>query len=148
MFSVRIPHFPLFTSVLIHGTPPQISLVLSNWAYLYLGVAFIHMLKAFSPVAILLAAFAFRTKNFSLKLCAIVLVISSGVGLASYGESKFNLTGVIIQVGRGCFAPPLSSRPLICPLDGRHRHRSNSSDAHSASAAIGQRDVTAQNALL
>lgn len=76
----------------------SISLVLSNWAYLYLGVAFIHMLKAFSPVAILLAAFAFRTKVFSVKLCGIVLVISLGVGLASYGESKFNLTGVIIQV--------------------------------------------------
>lgn len=90
----------------------SISLVLSNWAYLYLGVAFIHMLKAFSPVAILLAAFAFRTKNFSVKLCAIVLVISSGVGLASYGESKFNLTGVIIQVSslRARAHPRRSSR--------------------------------------
>ncbi|ORY89333.1 triose-phosphate transporter family-domain-containing protein [Leucosporidium creatinivorum] len=76
----------------------SISLVLSNWAYLYLTTAFIHMLKAFSPVAILLAAFAFRTKNFSIKLCCIVLVISTGVGLASWGETKFNLTGVIIQL--------------------------------------------------
>lgn len=86
----------------LHSVPPAVlfsaSLVLSNWAYLYLTTAFIHMLKAFSPVAILLAAFAFGTKNFSLKLCCIVLVISGGVGLASYGEVMFNWTGVIIQV--------------------------------------------------
>lgn len=43
----------------------SLSLVLSNWAYLYCSVAFIHILKSFAPVAILLAAFAFRTKAFS-----------------------------------------------------------------------------------
>lgn len=56
----------------------SLSLVLSNWAYLYCSVAFIHILKSISPVAILLAAFAFRTKHFSLKLCLIVLTISAG----------------------------------------------------------------------
>lgn len=49
-------------------------------------------------MAILLAAFAFGTKSFSLKLVLIVLVISGGVGLASYGEVKFNWTGVTIQM--------------------------------------------------
>lgn len=98
------------------------SLVLSNWAYLYLGVAFIHMLKAFSPVAILLAAFIFGTKAFSLKLCAIVLVISLGVGLASYGESKFNLTGVIIQVSSPS-AFPLGVSLDITKLTFHSSHR-------------------------
>lgn len=109
------------------------SLVLSNAAYLYLSTAYIHMLsssclllrslitdlfatEAFSPVAILLAAFAFRTKAFSvslpdslhtqaltkglpqIKLVLIVLVISLGVGMASYGEAAFSLTGFLIQV--------------------------------------------------
>ncbi|KAM0752765.1 TPT-domain-containing protein [Meredithblackwellia eburnea MCA 4105] len=75
----------------------SISLVLSNWAYLYLTVSYIHMLKAFAPVAILLAAFAFGTKTFSPKLIVIVLVISFGTGLASYGESAFSFVGFMIQ---------------------------------------------------
>ncbi|KAM0791244.1 hypothetical protein ACM66B_005723 [Microbotryomycetes sp. NB124-2] len=81
--------------------PPAVmfsaSLVLSNWAYLYLSTAYIQMLKAFGPVAYLLAAFALGTKVFSLKLLGIVCVISSGVGMASYGEANFNLTGFLIQ---------------------------------------------------
>ncbi|KDE09238.1 hypothetical protein MVLG_00558 [Microbotryum lychnidis-dioicae p1A1 Lamole] len=76
----------------------SLSLVLSNWAYLYLTTAFIHMLKAVSPVAILLAAFAFGTKTFSVKLLLIVIVISLGVGIASYGETSFNMTGFMIQM--------------------------------------------------
>ncbi|GAA5943789.1 hypothetical protein JCM3775_000956, partial [Rhodotorula graminis] len=56
----------------------SLSLVLSNVAYLYCSVAFIHILKSFAPVAILLAAFAFRTKSFSLRLLGIVVVISLG----------------------------------------------------------------------
>ncbi|GAA5888510.1 hypothetical protein JCM16303_002199 [Sporobolomyces ruberrimus] len=76
----------------------SLSLVLSNWAYLYCSVAFIHILKSISPVAILLAAFAFRTKSFSLKLCLIVVVISAGVGIASAAEVNFNLTGFSIQM--------------------------------------------------
>lgn len=76
----------------------SVSLILSNWAYLYISTAYIHMLKASSPVAILLAAFAFRTRAFSMRLLAIVLVISGGVGLSSYGEANFNLTGVMLQL--------------------------------------------------
>ena len=76
----------------------SVSLILSNWAYLYISTSYIHMLKASSPVAILLAAFAFRTRAFSMRLLAIVFVISGGVGLSSYGEANFNLTGVMLQL--------------------------------------------------
>ena len=54
--------------------------------------------EAFAHVAILGAAFLFGTKAYSTKLVLIVLLISSGVGLASYGETNFNLTGFILQV--------------------------------------------------
>ncbi|GAA5983209.1 hypothetical protein JCM10908_000197 [Rhodotorula pacifica] len=74
------------------------SLVLSNWAYLYCSVAFIHILKSFAPVTILLAAFAFRTKTFSVLLLGIVIVISTGVGLASYGQVDFSKIGFAIQM--------------------------------------------------
>ncbi|GAA5828694.1 hypothetical protein JCM11251_005840 [Rhodosporidiobolus azoricus] len=76
----------------------SLSLVLSNAAYLYCSVAFIHILKSFSPVAILLAAFIFRTKTFSYKLLGIVVVISAGVGIASYGEVAFSVVGFSIQM--------------------------------------------------
>ncbi|GAA5826387.1 hypothetical protein JCM10212_005020, partial [Sporobolomyces blumeae] len=76
----------------------SLSLVLSNWAYLYCSVAFIHILKSISPVAILIAAFVFRTKSFSVKLCAIVVTISAGVGIASAAEVNFNMTGFTIQM--------------------------------------------------
>ncbi|KIM27760.1 hypothetical protein M408DRAFT_16547 [Serendipita vermifera MAFF 305830] len=73
------------------------SLVLSNKAYLYLSVSFIQMLKAFNPVAILLISFAMRMQDPSRRLLVIVLTISFGVCLASYGELHFNLIGFIIQ---------------------------------------------------
>ncbi|CEQ39674.1 SPOSA6832_01213, partial [Sporobolomyces salmonicolor] len=74
----------------------SLSLVLSNWAYLYCSVAFIHILKSISPVAILLAAFAFRTKAFSVKLLFIVFTISFGVGIASWGEVNFSIVRLLI----------------------------------------------------
>lgn len=79
------------------------SLVLSNKAYLYLSVSFIQMLKAFNPVAILLISFTFRIQSPSTRLLFIVLAISFGVCLASYGELRFDLRGFIIQAMAVCF---------------------------------------------
>ncbi|KAG8908401.1 hypothetical protein FRB99_006606 [Tulasnella sp. 403] len=73
------------------------SLILSNKAYLHLTVAFIQMLKAFVPVAILLISFAFRIQEPNRRLLAIVLMISGGVSLASYGELSFDAFGFVIQ---------------------------------------------------
>ncbi|PVF97359.1 TPT-domain-containing protein [Serendipita vermifera] len=73
------------------------SLVLSNKAYLFLSVGYIQMLKAFNPVAILLISFAIKIKEPSRRLFVIVLTISFGVCMASYGELHFNLVGFIIQ---------------------------------------------------
>ena len=57
------------------------------------------MLKAFTPVAILIISFAFRLQEVNKKLALIVLMISCGVALASKGELKFDLMGFIIQAG-------------------------------------------------
>ncbi|KAF9530304.1 hypothetical protein CPB83DRAFT_834556 [Crepidotus variabilis] len=75
------------------------SLILSNTAYLYLSVAYIQMLKAFVPVAILLITWSARLSEPNRKLALIVLMISSGVALASQGERKFNLVGFLVQGG-------------------------------------------------
>ncbi|KAN0113890.1 Triose-phosphate Transporter family domain containing protein [Russula decolorans] len=73
------------------------SLILSNTAYLYLSVAYIQMLKAFTPVAILLISWTFRIQEPNRKLAIIVFMISSGVALASHGELRFNLIGFLVQ---------------------------------------------------
>lgn len=55
--------------------------------------------QAFTPVAILLISWAFRLSEPSRKLLLIVLMISSGVALASKGERWFSLIGFMIQAG-------------------------------------------------
>ncbi|KAH8925741.1 TPT-domain-containing protein [Atractiella rhizophila] len=57
----------------------SLSLLFSNWAYL---VAYIHMLKSFSPVAVTLVSFILGLKQPSQKLFII---------------AQFNLTGFLIQ---------------------------------------------------
>jgi len=78
-------------------------LILSNSAYLYLSVAYIQMLKAFTPVAILLISWTFRIQDPNKKLAMIVFMISSGVALASHGELKFNLIGFLFQASAVVF---------------------------------------------
>ncbi|KAL5522637.1 hypothetical protein ACEPAG_8655 [Sanghuangporus baumii] len=79
------------------------SLILSNKAYLYLSVHYIQMLKAFNPVAILLITWAFRIQEPNKKLGVIVVMISSGVALASRGELHFDMTGFLIQAAAVAF---------------------------------------------
>lgn len=53
--------------------------------------------QAFVPVAILLISWTFRIAEPNKKLALIVVMISSGVALASQGELKFNLVGFLTQ---------------------------------------------------
>jgi hypothetical protein len=90
-------------SILPIGLLFSASLILSNTAYLYLSVAYIQMLKAFTPVAILLISWASRIQEPSKKLAVIVLMISTGVALASHGELHFNLVGFLTQAAAVAF---------------------------------------------
>jgi len=90
-------------SILPIGLLFSCSLILSNSAYLYLSVPYIQMLKAFTPVAILLISWTFRIQDPNKKLALIVLMISLGVALSSRGELRFNLFGFIIQAAAVCF---------------------------------------------
>ncbi|KAF7977344.1 hypothetical protein HWV62_23474 [Athelia sp. TMB] len=85
------------------------SLILSNTAYLYLSVSYIQMLKAFTPVSILLISWTFRIAEPNRKLALIVLMISSGVALASHGELRFSATGFIVQ----CLAVAFEASRLV-----------------------------------
>lgn len=90
-------------SILPIGLFFSASLILSNTAYLYLSVAYIQMLKAFTPVAILLISWSFRIAEPNKKLAVIVLMISVGVALASHGELHFNFVGFLTQAAAVAF---------------------------------------------
>ncbi|KAJ3201021.1 hypothetical protein HDU67_001657 [Dinochytrium kinnereticum] len=75
----------------------SLSLVFSNYAYLYLSVAYIQMLKATTPVAVLFAGYLLRVEKYDPVILGKVSIIVLGVMLASYGEFEFVLLGVILQ---------------------------------------------------
>jgi hypothetical protein len=100
---VHISKDMFLRSILPIGLLFSASLILSNTAYLYLSVAYIQMLKAFTPVAILLISWTFRIQEPSKKLGLIVLMISCGVALASKGELRFNIVGFITQAAAVAF---------------------------------------------
>ena len=72
-------------------------LVLGNMAYRYISLSYIQMIKAFTPVPLLLLNFAVGKEKPSILQMCIVLVISFGVILSSLGEMNFSWTGFIIQ---------------------------------------------------
>ncbi|KAF3351675.1 hypothetical protein VD0002_g9104 [Verticillium dahliae] len=74
------------------------SLVCSNVVYLYLSVAFIQMLKAASPVAVLFTSWAMGVADPTMTAIVNVLCIVAGVGLASAGEVDMSMIGTVIQL--------------------------------------------------
>lgn len=79
------------------GVMFSLSLICGNLAYLYLSVSFIQMLKATNVVATLIATWAFGMVAPSMKTLANVLIIVIGVGIASFGELKFDMIGFLVQ---------------------------------------------------
>lgn len=100
---VHVSKHMFLRSILPIGLLFSGSLILSNTAYLYLSVAYIQMLKAFTPVAILLISWASRIQDPNRKLMVIVLMISCGVALASHGELHFNIYGFAVQAAAVAF---------------------------------------------
>jgi len=81
----------------------SLSLICGNQAYMYLSVAFIQMLKATTPVAVLLATWSMRLESPNFKILGNVSVIVFGVIIASWGEIDFHLLGFSYQVAGICF---------------------------------------------
>ncbi|KAL8948981.1 MAG: hypothetical protein Q9222_004869 [Ikaeria aurantiellina] len=77
----------------------SLSLICGNVTYLYLNVAFIQMLKATTPVAVLLAGWAIGTEKANMSTLFKVSFIVIGVVIASFGEIEFVFIGFMFQVG-------------------------------------------------
>ncbi|KKO96973.1 hypothetical protein THAR02_10918 [Trichoderma harzianum] len=76
----------------------SLSLICGNLTYLYLSVAFIQMLKATTPVAVLISGWALGVSQPNLKQFLNVSAIVVGVIIASMGEIHFVVIGVAYQI--------------------------------------------------
>ncbi|CAA3033449.1 probable sugar phosphate phosphate translocator At5g25400 [Olea europaea subsp. europaea] len=90
-------------SVVPIGLLYSLSLWLSNSAYIYLSVSFIQMLKALMPVAVYSIGVLSKKEIFKSETMTNMISISIGVGIAAYGEAKFDTWGVILQLGAVAF---------------------------------------------
>ncbi|KAJ3185968.1 hypothetical protein HDU85_000882 [Gaertneriomyces sp. JEL0708] len=73
------------------------SLVFLNLAYIYLSIPHMQMLKATTPVAVLIIGWAFGTQELNTTLMMKVLLIAWGAILASYGDAPFRFLGIMLQ---------------------------------------------------
>ncbi|KAL7259795.1 hypothetical protein ACSBR1_005626 [Camellia fascicularis] len=92
-----------FTSVVPIGALYSFSLWFSNSAYIYLSVSFIQMLKALMPVAVYSIGVLLKKDNFKSDTMANMVSISIGVAIAAYGEARFDVWGVVLQLGAVAF---------------------------------------------
>ncbi len=70
------------------------TIVLGMTSYLYLTVSFVQMLKASTPVMIVLFLVGFRVEYPTREIIYSVVVICLGTFLSGYGEANFNIIGV------------------------------------------------------
>ena len=68
-----------------------------NAVYLHLSVSFTQMLKALTPVYILMCLVVFGVEIPRAKVVLAVIVISLGTVVASLGEVRFSWTGFLLQ---------------------------------------------------
>ncbi|GMH11894.1 hypothetical protein Nepgr_013735 [Nepenthes gracilis] len=90
-------------SVVPIGILYSFSLWLSNSAYIYLSVSFIQMLKALMPVAVYSIGVVLKKDQFKSNTMLNMVSISLGVAIAAYGEARFDVWGVILQLGAVAF---------------------------------------------
>ncbi|EHK98128.1 putative sugar phosphate/phosphate translocator [Glarea lozoyensis 74030] len=96
----------------------SLSLICGNLTYLYLSVSFIQMLKATTPVAVLVAGWCLGLEKPDLKKLGNVSFIVIGVVLASFGEIDFVLIGFLYQMGGIAFEAIGKTSGLVLTLCG------------------------------
>jgi drug/metabolite transporter (DMT)-like permease len=85
-------------TVLPIGVVASASLICGNVVYLYLSVAFIQMLKASSPAAVLLVSVLMGVAKPTTSAVVNIMVIVGGVALASAGSIEFSWIGFGFQL--------------------------------------------------
>lgn len=91
------------TKILPVGLCMALTLMFGNLVYLYLSVAFIQILKCFTPIITMVALFIAGLETPTRRLVASVLFIALGTALASIGELNFSVLGMLIMFASECF---------------------------------------------
>mmetsp|Transcript_21616 Transcript_21616/g.59958 ORF Transcript_21616/g.59958 Transcript_21616/m.59958 type:complete len:362 (-) Transcript_21616:989-2074(-) len=73
------------------------TLWLGNAAYMFLSVSFIQMLKAVMPIVVYTVGVLMSTEKFTLGVSLNMVVVVTGVLIASHGELLFSTIGVVLQ---------------------------------------------------
>lgn len=103
VFGVKLPHKAelnwriMMTSIIPVGVCQMMTFVTGKAAYLYLGVAYIQMLKGVTIICVMVLSFFMGLKTPSLVLVVSVLIISFGVILSSVGEASFSFIGIVMM---------------------------------------------------
>lgn len=84
------------------GGASALTLILGQYPYLYLTVAFIQMLKAFSPTYMVIFLLCLGIETPSPRVIASVLGLSLCTAIASVGEVNFNIIGVLFMAAASC----------------------------------------------
>lgn len=90
------------TTLLVLGCVSALALVLGQYPYFYLTVAFIQMLKAFSPAYMICFLFCLGVERPSNRVIRCVLGLSVCTCIASAGEVNFSLIGVLFMTMASC----------------------------------------------
>lgn len=85
-------------NMLTVGLCSAVTLATGNMVYMHLTVAFIQMLKAFTPVVTMILLYTFRVETPHMELVLAVVGISLGTCGAVYGEMAFNVTGFSLMM--------------------------------------------------
>lgn len=96
--NIKMNHRVYIRAVVPIGIFFSLSLICGNLTYLYLSVAFIQMLKATTPVAVLICGWILGVSKPNLRQFLNVSTIVVGVIIASIGEIDFVLIGVLYQI--------------------------------------------------
>ncbi len=86
-------------SFLSVGAASSAALCTGNSAYLYLTVAFIEMLKGFTPIVTMAVQAVFGEPLPRCRIVAATLAISLGTAISSYGELRLSVTGLLLMLG-------------------------------------------------
>lgn len=92
---------PTMNMVLLGGAS-ALALTLGQYPYLFLTVAFIQMLKAFSPAYMVFFLFVLGVEKPSKRVIGCVIGLSVCTCIASAGEVNFNVIGVLCMAGASC----------------------------------------------
>eukprot|EP00301_Raphidiophrys_heterophryoidea_P022192 c6410_g1_i1.p1 GENE.c6410_g1_i1~~c6410_g1_i1.p1 ORF type:complete len:573 (+),score=128.42 c6410_g1_i1:52-1770(+) len=97
-----MPHVT-WKQYLHHAMPVGIATALdvgmSNRAFLFITVAFYTILKTSSLMFVLFFSILFGLQPLNCTLVFVIVVICTGIGLASAGETQFNLEGFLLCMG-------------------------------------------------